>query len=129
MKHHKIIGIAGKAGSGRTTLSKAIEKRLGINSTWPVYFAMWRRFVSNPRQMLPLMVGSDVMIVQDLSREIHAAWVRKNGGLVIHVTRPGHDAITDSGIKVMAGDVEMFNCDTLQQFQYAVAQLFEGVKS
>jgi len=98
MKFHRIIGIAGRTGSGRTTIAKAIAQQ------------------------------HDVPIVSDLT-DSQAAWVRKNGGLVIHVTRPGHDAISDSGVKVVTGDVELFNCDTIEQFRYAVAQLFEGVKS
>jgi len=124
MKFHKIIGIAGKAGSGRKTLAQALEHPVGPYIIWRARFSAppaWR-----PEAILLLLLIDEVLVVPDLSKESEAAWVRENGGLVIHVTRPGHDEISRSGIKVKHNDAEMFNCDTLQQFQYVVAQLFRA---
>lgn len=124
MKHYKIIGIAGKAGSGRKKLAQALEHPVGPYIIWRARFSAppaWR-----PEAILRLLPINDVLVVPDLSKESEAAWVRENGGLVIHVTRPGHDEISRSGIKAKHNDVEMFNCDTLKQFRYALAQLFYG---
>jgi len=127
MKHHKIIGIAGKAGSGRKTLATVIDHVIAAY-VWRARFSHPPHFLGHPHVALRFLPSNDVLVVLDLSKESEADWVRKNGGLVVHVTRPGHDEISRSGIKVKHNDAEMFNCDTLQQFRYAVAQLFKDCK-
>ncbi len=68
------------------------------------------------------------VIISDLRFENEADWVRKAGGLVIHIERRGQERIAESGHKTEAGiaarhgDYKILNCGTLEDLQRVISK-------
>lgn len=93
----------------------------------------WGRNLINPELWLilarqRLLNRGPGMIVADVRFENEAAWVRKCGGLIVHVIRRDATAVeehsSESGIEVLPADVQLFNSGTLEDLQFAVRGLF-----
>jgi hypothetical protein len=67
------------------------------------------------------------MVVSDVRFENEAAWVRRHGGQIIHVIRPGLKGVeahtSESGISLEPGDAQLFNTGTLEELQHSVRDL------
>lgn len=70
------------------------------------------------------------LVMSDVRFENEAAWVRAQGGLVIHVTRPGvpptRQHNSESGIERRAGDPLIVNDGTLEELYEAVHDIIHG---
>lgn len=169
-----VVGIAGKARTGKNTLADFIEAQyggyqysmaaplrrmlkagFGIDMDDPYWTARKEEpiaaFEKSPRQLLQtlgtewgrqavhpdtwVILATDVlrkrgagMIVTDIRFENEAAWVRRMGGKVIHLTRtaaPGvNEHVSEAGVIKAPSDIEFFNNGTLEEMQYAVSKLF-----
>ena len=67
------------------------------------------------------------MVVSDVRFDNEAAWVRKQGGLMIHLHRPAAAAVaahaSESGVERVPSDAMLFNTGTLEELQTAVRGL------
>ncbi len=94
----------------------------------------WGRQLVHPEIWLTvaqqkLMNNGPGMIISDVRFDNEANWIRKHGGLVLHVTRPspvevaGH--ISEHGIKPHESDKTIHNSGTLEEYQQNLKVLFE----
>lgn len=71
------------------------------------------------------------MVIADVRFENEAAWVRKQGGTVIHVLRksavPVEQHVSEAGINVEVGDYWINNDGTLEELEIEVIQLLHKV--
>lgn len=69
------------------------------------------------------------MIIPDVRFENEAAWVRKHGGRIIHLTRPASDAVeahvSEAGIEVLDEDLQLVNNGSLADLQSTVRDYFD----
>ncbi len=74
-----------------------------------------------------LMNHGPGMIIPDIRFENEAAWVRRHGGLVLHISRPNSAEVADhtseAGVGFHATDAKLFNTGTLEELQQAVRDL------
>lgn len=93
----------------------------------------WGRELINPELWLllarqRLLQHGPGMIVTDVRFENEAAWVRDNGGMIIHVIRPDAPGVrehtSESGVAIQPADVQLFNSGTLEELQSSVRALF-----
>lgn len=74
-----------------------------------------------------LLSNGPGMIVSDVRFENEAAWVRKCGGLIVHIERPGLAGVeahtSESGVQRGPGDMVLINNGTLEGLQSAVREL------
>lgn len=172
MARPRLIGIAGRARSGKDTVAdfvvaaiggykysfadplRAMLVPLGVDMNDPYWQARkedpipalgvsprrmlqtlgteWGRTLIHPdlwvlmAQQRLLNMGPG-MIVSDVRFENEAAWVRRHGGLLIHVFRPDlkevENHISESGVELAASDAQLFNTGTLEELQQAVGEL------
>lgn len=98
-----------RATFGADYLIRRVQERLANieNSQWP----------------------SELAIITDLRTEQEADWVRRHGGLVVHVTRPDHDRplattllchTTERTLNVYPGDDYLINSGTPDELDTAV---------
>ena len=79
---------------------------------------------------LELLDKGPGMVVSDVRFENEVAWVRRMGGLVVHVLRAevpaveGH--VSESGVKVEDGDFVLVNNGSLEDLHDAVRKLLDG---
>lgn len=92
----------------------------------------WGRELINPDFWIimasqRLLLNGPGMVISDVRFENEAEWVRKHGGRVIHVVRPTADAVeahvSESGIKVDALDIQLFNTGTREELQDSVRSM------
>lgn len=174
MRPPKLIGIAGKARSGKNTtadfiqaqyggyqysfaapLRRMLKAGFGIDLDTDYWIQRKEQTIpalgKSPREMMQtlgtewgrelvhphvwLVLAQDAlnqrgpgMIVTDVRFENEAAWVRKLGGTVLHVSRkeaPGvAEHASESGVLVGAEDIQLFNDGGLEDLQFAVSKLF-----
>ncbi|HQR20058.1 MAG TPA: deoxynucleotide monophosphate kinase [Burkholderiaceae bacterium] len=74
---------------------------------------------------------NQVVVMSDLRFENEAEWLRRNGGTVIHLTRPGADGkvglqghASESGIIIETGDIGIHNGGTVEELHAKLAELF-----
>lgn len=92
----------------------------------------WGRQLINPdlwlilAKQLLLNYGPG-MVIADVRFENEAAWVRRHGGLVLHISRPNPmevaDHTSEAGVGFHATDAKLFNTGTLEELQQAVRDL------
>lgn len=74
--------------------------------------------------------GSNV-IITDVRFENEAEWIRKNGGVVVHIQRPEgtetHTHKSEAGIKFVKGDKRILNDQTLGHLLMAAEKLAKEV--
>lgn len=176
----QLIGIAGRAGSGKDTIAKwlgvmhcafldtfAFPIKQTLIGMFPGLLT-WDHFNNrdlkevvipeigrSPRELAQLLgtefgrrVNSDLWIIMldrrrheywpggfrgyyvihDMRFENEAVWVRKNGGIVIHVTRQGVAGVaehaSEAGIIIETGDLLIANDGTVEQLHEKLAGLF-----
>jgi hypothetical protein len=72
----------------------------------------------------------DGLAISDCRFENEAAWVRSQGGTVVHLRRDGIDAVaahaSESGLAVLPGDIEVNNNGSLQDLHAHVDFLAGG---
>lgn len=161
-----IIGIAGKARTGKDTVAKylfanysftriafadpvkqAAQVIFGLTNeqTWDdahkeVVIPYWGK---SPRQMFQLVgtecvkphfgediwvkrlamvadiLGTDDIVIPDVRFEAEAAWIRQNGGYIVHLERPGamtvSSHVSEAGIKFEPGDHIMTNDSSIKR--------------
>lgn len=92
----------------------------------------WGRVMINPDMWLimaqqRLLAHGPGMVIPDVRFENEAAWVRKHGGRIIHLTRPNTKAVeahaSEAGIVFVDTDVALFNTGTLEELQDSVRGL------
>lgn len=76
----------------------------------------------------------DGMIVTDVRFENEANFVRKNGGVLIHVVRPNNEKveshISEAGVAIVGGtDIIINNNGTLDELYHATKKVFNGPKT
>lgn len=183
----QLIGIAGKARSGKDTIAKWFGKeRDAFHSAFafPIKQAVigmfapltgigWEHFENTELKEAPLLhigvspralaqaLGTEfgrecvhpdvwvmmtesylkscqvwgkpnqVIVMSDLRFENEAEWLRRNGGVVIHVTRQGADGsvgiqghASEAGIVIETGDLLIHNDGTIEQLHAKLAELF-----
>jgi len=175
MAKYPLIGIAGRARSGKDTVANFIIAAvggyrygladpirqmlvpLGIDMNDPYWKAHqedpipalgvsprymmqtlgteWGRNLVNHSLWLVLayqrlLHSGPGMVVTDVRFENEAAWIRKHGGRIIHVTRSNAAAIepheSENGVQVLASDLQLSNNGTLEELQAAVRSIFYG---
>lgn len=93
----------------------------------------WGRMLVHPDVWLILATGTlhnrgPGMIVSDLRFENEAAWVRRMGGVVIHLQREAAPQVKDhkseAGIAVQPVDLQVFNNGSLEDLQFATSRIF-----
>jgi hypothetical protein len=61
------------------------------------------------------------MVISDVRYENEAAWIRKMGGVIVHVKRPNapkvRKHVSEAGIKLRSNDIVLNNVGTIQQLQ------------
>lgn len=74
------------------------------------------------------------LLLTDLRFENEAAWVRGNGGAVIHIIRPiarwqpdGHES--ERGIECKTGDFTIINSGTLEEFHGKILSVYTALTS
>lgn len=92
----------------------------------------WGRQLINPNLWLilaqqRLLRHGPGMIIPDVRFPNEAGWVRKHGGLLIHLSRPGVEPVaehvSESGVERDPMDALLFNTGTLEELQTAVRGL------
>ena len=67
------------------------------------------------------------MVIPDVRFENEAAWVRRHGGRIIHVSRPDNKEVeahsSENGIELEPTDTQLFNTGTLEELQIAVKDM------
>ncbi|MDQ3273756.1 MAG: deoxynucleotide monophosphate kinase [Actinomycetota bacterium] len=175
MKHlPKVIGIAGKARTGKNTMANFIEAQYGgyqysmaapirrmlkaglnVDMDDPWWAERKEKNIpaigKSPRQLMQTLgtewgrqliepsiwitLALDVlrkrgpgMIVPDIRFENEAAWVRKMGGTVIHLSRknaPGiNPHVSENALLSAPSDIQFYNDAGLEEMQHAVSKLF-----
>lgn len=70
------------------------------------------------------------MIIADVRFENEAAWVRSQGGRIVHLVRKGRTVVeahpSEDGINVSVEDVVLHNDGDLSNLQHRVKELFSG---
>lgn len=174
MPRPPLIGIAGKARSGKDTVAnfavaaiggyrysfaepiRAMLAPLGVNMNDPYWQARkediipalgvsprrmmqtlgteWGRQLINPDLWLimahqRLLQSGPGMIVSDVRFNNEADWVRRQGGLIIHVFRPDAETVephsSEQGVALHDSDVRLFNSGTLEELQSCVRELLD----
>jgi hypothetical protein len=73
--------------------------------------------------------GGRGMIVSDCRFENETAWIRRVGGLVVHIERAAAEAVrphsSEAGVAVGAGDWVVANNGTLRELERELARRFE----
>ncbi len=172
MARQPIIGITGRARSGKDTVAefilgaiggyrysfadplRAMLVPLGVDMNDPYWKARKEEVIPalgvSPRRMLQTLgtewgrnlINDDLwvlmaqqrllnngpgMIIPDVRFENEAAWVRRHGGLLIHVSRPDlkevEAHISESGVQIEPTDAQLFNTGTLEELQQMVKDL------
>ena len=172
MPQAPLIGIAGRARSGKDTVAnfiiaaiggyrysfadpiRAMLAPLGVDMNDPYWQARkedvipalgvsprrmmqtlgteWGRNLINPDLWLVmahqrLLRNGPGMVISDVRFENEAAWIRKHGGLIIHVIRPEAKAVeahaSEDGIEMQDTDARLFNSGTLEELQLSVREL------
>lgn len=173
-----IIGITGKARSGKDTVAnfivaarggykygfanpmRDILRVIGIDMDDPYWQDHKEEIIpalgKSPRQIMQTlgtewgrnMVNEDLwvlmanqqvmrlgtgMIIADVRHENEAAWIRRSGGRIIHVTRGAAPAVnahtSEAGIVVQPEDIQLSNSGTLEELQVAVRSLVDVSKT
>lgn len=92
----------------------------------------WGREVINPDLWVilahqRLLSSGPGMVLTDVRFENEAAWVRKHGGLIIHVLRSDAKNVeahtSEAGIGVLDTDAQILNNGTLEELQLSVREL------
>lgn len=172
MARPNIIGIAGRARSGKDTVAefilasiggyrysfadpiRAMLVPLGVDMTDPYWQARKEEVIPalgvSPRRMMQTLgtewgrqlIHSDLwllmaqqrlinhgpgMIIPDVRFENEAAWVRRHGGMIIHILRPNSKEVeahaSENGVEIMPSDAQLFNTGTLEDLQLVVREL------
>ena len=175
MRDFQVIGIAGKARTGKDTVAefiisanggyrysfadplRAMLVPLGIDMNDPYWRARKELPIPaigvSPRRLMQTlgtewgreMVHPDIwvslarqrlldrgpgMIIPDVRFDNEAKWVRKVGGLIIHLERPGVEEVeqhsSEDGVSVEMSDLTIKNDGTLDQLLVTVRGLFRG---
>lgn len=175
MPSFPIIGIAGRALTGKDTIAsliitaiggyrysfadpiRAMLKPLGIDMDdlyWQAHKeATIPSLGVSPRRMMQTlgtdwgrcMINANLwtelaarrlfqngtgMVIPDVRFENEATWVREQGGLIIHVTRPAANAVenhvSEDGINVLPEDMQVVNDGTLDDLYISVNELLRG---
>lgn len=183
----QLIGVAGKAGCGKSTIAQWLGAERGafaaafafpikqalIGMFEPLTGLSWRHFNDRELKEAPLphigvsprwlaqtlgtefgrdCVHADVwvmmteahlkamqvwdkkyqiIVLHDMRFENEAAWIRKNGGVVLHVERPGADGnvgvanhASEAGIKFESGDTRLLNYGAIEALYADLSALF-----
>lgn len=68
------------------------------------------------------------MVIADVRFENEAAWVRAQGGVVVHIERPDNVAVeahvSEAGVEFKASDIKIINGGTLEDLQSTVREVF-----
>jgi hypothetical protein len=71
------------------------------------------------------------LVVSDLRFENEASFIRQRGGVVIHINRdtasPVNAHVSEAGIQVRSGDIELFNDDSIEEYLGAIDNLVASV--
>lgn len=95
----------------------------------------WGRSIINPELWVilahqRLLRSGPGMVISDLRFENEAAWVRRHGGRVVHITRACCAAVeshvSESGVDILPEDLVISNNGSLEDLQAAVKELFNG---
>lgn len=93
----------------------------------------WGRDIINPNLWLilakqRLLQHGPGMVIPDIRFENEAAWVREQGGVIIHLARSGvkrvEAHVSETGIALKDTDATLFNNGTLEELQTAIRRLF-----
>lgn len=171
----KIIGIHGKARSGKDTIAnfllalrggyiysfadpiRAMLIPIGVDMNDPYWLKHKEDVIPalgvSPRRLMQTlgtdwgrqMINGDLwlilakqrllnygpgMIVADVRFENEAAWVRSQGGVMLHVTRPGvapvEDHVSETGVVAAPADMKISNDGTLEDLQRFIHEAFGG---
>lgn len=170
----RIIGITGRAGSGKDTVAnfivaarggyrysfadpiRAMLAQIGVNMADPYWVQNKENIIPalgvSPRRLMQtlgtewgrelindslwlilaqqrLLANGPGMVIADVRFENEAAWVRKHGGLIIHLTREDAPAIeghcSEAGVTVQDQDFTLNNFGTLEELQNAVRTMLD----
>lgn len=174
-----VIGIAGKARSGKDTVAnfvlaaiggyrysfadpiRAMLVHVGVDMRDPYWQARKEEGIPalngvSPRQMMQTLgtewgrqlISDDLwiwiaqqrllhsgpgMIIADIRFENEADWVRRMGGLMIHVQResavPVREHVSENGVAIQENDRVLRNDGSLQDLQIAVRDLLNVGKA
>ena len=172
MHQAPLIGVAGRARSGKDTVAnfivaaiggyrysfadpiRAMLVPLGVDMSDPYWQARkeepipalgvsprrmmqtlgteWGRQLINPDLWLimahqRLLQNGPGMVISDVRFDNEAAWIRKHGGLIIHVIRPDAKIVeahaSEDSIEMQASDAQLLNNGTLEELQLSVRGL------
>lgn len=93
----------------------------------------WGRQLVHPELWLILATGhlhnrGPGMIVSDIRFENEAAWVRRMGGKVVHLSRDAAPQVaghkSEDGVIVQPVDMQVYNNGTLEDLQFTVSRMF-----
>lgn len=92
---------------------------------------VWVMAVEQQLKLWKIWETDVIAVAQDLRFENEAAWIRKNGGLVLHVYRQGADGnvgisghASEKGIELAGSDIVIENNGTLEQLHEKLAVIF-----
>lgn len=106
---------------------------LGTEATKPVFGDdIWlkRWFLSYSAVM-----NTDPVVVPDVRFDVEAEAIRRLGGVIVHLTRPGTDLggvsathASEAGVTAQPGDLYLVNDGSIYDLSHKVDQMLQGIK-